>query len=819
MERNLPHIKGLRSERSEPFTSPKRGGGTRTFPKRNREEHGHLIKQKLEQAWQDSENEMAVTHNTRTGTYIEFQSAPGCDIKIQSLENLGKGIRLCNVRQEGPSDDSKKTTTFVTTFVPNKQRKYFFDKVEEYLTKETSKGNPKNKDLLEGIEDLQKAKVDSLWTDDKALIPDDTTKVWCEIWLEDNNGAEDRFNSLLAKHNIESKPNDITFPERIVKLILANWQDLSKLTKHSDDIAEYRRAKTTAAFLLSETPADQSQWGDDLLQRLTVDNTSNVAICLLDTGVNNGHPLIAPILSDSDCQTVNKEWGAHDHRGHGTLMAGLLGYGDLQGSLETNNRVTITHCLESVKILLDHDTTNPELWGDITIQGISRAEIQEPDRKRIICMPISSADNRDRGRPSSWSAAIDTVTSGAGADDGVRRLVIVAAGNADTFESHYKYPDSIITDSIHDPAQSWNALTVGAITNLQDLTDPALSSYEPLAKSGELSPFTTTSITWDDKKWPVKPDVVFEGGNLATDNSNFKTQCNDLSLVSTYLRPFDALLSEFNMTSAATAQAAHFAARIQSEYPAYWPETVRGLMVHSARWPDAVKSQVAKNNKKTELNNVLRAYGYGKPDLSLALYCAQNSLTLITEAEIQPFTKGKKSNMHLYELPWPKKMLEDLGESDVEMRITLSYFIEPGPGERGWDDRYRYASHALRFELNSPLEDKATFMKRINTESREEGEKNKKPDSSSPAKHWVIGSNNRDNGSIHSDIWKGTAVELASSNLVAIHPAIGWWRERDKLKKFENTTRYSLIISISTPENEVDLYTPVLNSISTNLLI
>lgn len=797
------------------------------------------------------------------------------------MEDLRKGIRLCNVREEKVTnpDGSICITSYVTTFVPNAQKKAFFDKLDAYLNKdagayykipnfkefesiraslriskskteilegeirvyvpESKKDNfftaistfinvsdyetpiervPRNKDFVDGIESLRKALlVESFWTDDKTLIPDDNTKAWCEIWLRDHNGAEDRFNAVLATLGIESEPDSIKFPERVVKLILASRQDLSELTKHSDDIAEYRRAKSTANFLLSETPSDQSQWVDNLLQRLIVDNTSNVAICLLDTGVNNGHPLIAPILSDSDCQAVKAEWGSHDHNKHGTLMAGLLGYGDLQGCLETTSNVTIKHYLESVKILPPTGTNPKKLWGDITIQGISRAEIQAKDRKRIICMPISADDTRDRGRPSSWSAAIDQVTSGA--EDNERRLVIVAAGNADQ-QNWSSYPNSNITDSIHDPAQSWNALTVGAITNLQDITDTTLSSYEPLAKNGELSPFTTTSMTWDNK-WPVKPDVVFEGGNLAGDSNSFITECNDLSLVSTFYKPSEELLYPFNMTSAATAQAAHFAACIQSEYPAYWPETVRGLIVHSARWPDAVKSQVTNNDNKTKLNKVLRVCGYGKPDLSSALYCAENSLTLITEAEIQPFEKDgssyKTKDMHLYELPWPKEILENLGEAAVEMRITLSYFIEPGPGEIGWKDRYRYASHALRFDLNSPGEDKEIFIKRINKNSRDKNED--KPDSSSPSDHWLIGSDNRNKGSIHSDIWRGTAVELASSNLIAISPRIGWWRERHNLERYNNSTRYSLIVSISTPENEVDIYTPVQISLSQPIII
>ena len=85
--------------------------------------------------------------------------------------------------------------------------------------------------------------------------------------------------------------------------------------------------------------------------------------------------------------------------------------------------------------------------------------------------------------------------------------------------------------------------------------------------------------------------------------------------------------------------------------------------------------------------------------------------------------------------------------------------------------------------------------------------------SRSPSDHWLIGSNNRNKGSVHLDIWRGTAVELASSNLIAISPRIGWWRERQHLSKYDKTTRYSLVVSITTPENDVDIYTPV-NKIS-----
>ena len=97
---------------------------------------------------------------------------------------------------------------------------------------------------------------------------------------------------------------------------------------------------------------------------------------------------------------------------------------------------------------------------------------------------------------------------------------------------------------MHDPAQSWNALTVGAITSLQEITDPTLNSYNPMANKDQLSPFTTTSIAWDNK-WPAKPDVVFEGGNLAIDGSGFVTECNDLSLISTFYKPSEETAISF----------------------------------------------------------------------------------------------------------------------------------------------------------------------------------------------------------------------------------------------------------------------------------
>ena len=803
---------------------PKRGAEKR-IRRRNRQNHAEFLKRQLEQAWQDAENEVVVMHSEREGIYLEFKGSPGYDLITKSLEDMrSKKIRLCNVRVENEPTINEETgvaeeldVIYATVFVSKDKRQAFFDKIEKYASEESGPGKPKNADLINSIADLRKAiLIESFWQDDRSLIPEEESN-WCEVWLSsDQDSVIQRFEELLTHQQINSKTGCIKFPERAVKLVCVNREQLENLTRLSDDIAEYRKAKDTAAFWAEMPNREQTKWAENLIERLRVDRESLVSVCILDTGANNGHPVLSPILNSVDCHSYNSRWGTHDHQGHGTLMAGISGYGNLMDHLSDNGVVVVNHVLESVKILPPQENNDPELWGDITSQGISLAEIQAPNRKRIICMAVTSEDARDRGKPSSWSGALDQIISGV--SDGSKRLMVVSVGNITDFNQVTNYPDAQMTESVHDPAQSWNALSVGAYTQLTTLTDQTLSGYSPIAQTNQLSPFSTTSLTWDDK-WPIKPEIVMEGGNMASDESRFATECSDLSLLSTHYQPHSQLFDNFNMTSAATSHAAYFAAQIQVRYPYYWPETIRALMVHSAEWPDALKEQFACNESKTELKKVLRACGYGVPSLERALYSASNSLTLIAQAEIQPYEcldgRNRTRDMHLYNLPWPQEILLNLHDTPVAMRITLSYFVEPGPGEIGWKDRYRYASHALRFELNSPLETQEQFVQRINLAARDEDEGH--PGTSSPSDHWVIGQQTRDKGSIHSDIWRGTAADLAASHFIAVSPRIGWWRERKHLGKCESRTRYSLIVTIKTPEQEVDIYTPVAQQVGVEI--
>jgi hypothetical protein len=259
---------------------------------------------------------------------------------------------------------------------------------------------------------------------------------------------------------------------------------------------------------------------------------------------------------------------------------------------------------------------------------------------------------------------------------------------------------------------------------------------------------------------------------------------------------------------------------VWSYYPRLWPETVRALTIHAARWTPAMLARIP-GNAKGQVHRRLRCFGYGVPSVARAVWSAENAATLIYEGELQPFHKVgsdyRTNELHLHRLPWPAEVLTDLGEVPVTMRVTLSYYIEPSPARRGWGVKHRFQSHGLRFEVISPLETEQQFTRRISAAMwAEEGER---PSNVPETRNWVVGRRGRTRGSIHSDWWQGTAAELARCGTLAVYPVTGWWRERPHLGRYNRKARYSLVVSIETPNVEVDLYTHIENlaSVSTEL--
>lgn len=392
----------------------------------------------------------------------------------------------------------------------------------------------------------------------------------------------------------------------------------------------------------------------------------------------------------------------------------------------------------------------------------------------------------------------------------MRRLFVVSAGNVGHLD--VEHVDRSETEPVHDPAQAWNVLTVGAFTEKVTLADPDLVGWRPVATSGDLSPYSATSVAFEEA-WPIKPDVVFEGGNaIRSPGGDVMAGAADLSLLTTHFkspRPLDPprLLVQCWGTSAATAQVARMGAALSAEYPGLWPETIRALIVQSAEWTTKMRSQLQSADGKRGRAKRVRRYGFGVPDLDRALFSARNALTLVAQATVRPFDNGKMREMHVFDLPWPKVVLQSLGSTEVRLRITLSYFIEPNPGRLGWQRRHRYASHGLRFEVKSPTESLEEFRKRLNQRALDEDEG--KPSNGHDSASWTLGEQARNHGSIHSDFLVDTAANVAERGVVGVYPVSGWWKDQPKRDRSEHGARYALVVSIETPGVDVDVWTPV----------
>lgn len=366
------------------------------------------------------------------------------------------------------------------------------------------------------------------------------------------------------------------------------------------------------------------------------------------------------------------------------------------------------------------------------------------------------------------------------------------------------------TEAVQDPAHAWNALTVGARTDKVIIAGAGYEGWTPVAAAGELAPFSSTGVLLSSR-WPNKPDVVFEGGNVGTDGNAFDQGMPDLCLLSTFHRPVEKLFVHTNATSAATAQVARIAAMVSAEYPQLWPETLRALVVHSAEWTPLMGTAIDAAPSRERIGALLRRGGFGVPEVSRALRRAGNALTLVLQSVIHPYQDKKTREINLHELPWPTEVLQELGEQKVRLRITLSYFIEPNAARRGWRTKHRYASHGLRFDVKTGTESVIEFRRRINKRTDEDGER---PTTESDSKEWLLGSQLRHRGSLHSDIWEGTAAALADRAVIAVYPVSGWWKEQPKRDRSALGARYALIVSIQTDAEDVDIWTPVAQQVA-----
>ncbi len=466
-----------------------------------------------------------------SGVLISFESAPGLELALESFDvrRSGEQPELRGVRIEVGTDGEP--VQVATVYVPDGKRQYFVDKIERYI-ESSNAGRPKNAKLVDAVASIRRATLKELWTDPiEDFPPGDGATVWWEVWLTNHGGERERFTQFVDAYQLETSDQYLGFADRSVVLLKASLLELSTLFAALDDLAELRRPHEVATFLTTLSAAEQAEWVDDLRARLGPAGRDAPVVCVLDTGVQETHPLLVGSLDAADSRLVNPAWPRLITDGHGTEMAGLALFGDLQEAVTTALPVTLGHRLESVRILQEGQPTAPKLYGAVTARAVDLPEIQAPRRARVFLLAVSAYETEGReleGQPTSWSAAIDALAFGRAIDSTDTRMMrldreetpkprlfTIAAGNIRDLRATDDHLAINDLRPVEDPGQAWNAVTVGAYAAKDDMSGaaPLFHGYTPIAARGELSPVSRTSVTFDAKNWPFKPEVVADGGN------------------------------------------------------------------------------------------------------------------------------------------------------------------------------------------------------------------------------------------------------------------------------------------------------------------
>ena len=389
-------------------------------------------------------------------------------------------------------------------------------------------------------------------------------------------------------------------------------------------------------------------------------------ICVLDSGVTAGHPLLASAMGEATA--VPPRLGtAADVNGHGTRVAGLALYGDIQQCIESRTFIPQLR-LFSARVLNENNEFDDE---DLITTQMRRAIEYFKNTYNCRVFNASLGDKRmpfNGGRVSPWASILDHLARE------LDVIIVVSAGNYDhepspdaTPDDHVQgYPRYLLEPpaKIIEPATGCIVLTVGSLCNSANLPLGAQNNValQPVAQPGQPSPFTRSGPGIGRA---VKPELCEFGGNCAYDGDlrRLRPELAELSIVSLNREYLARLFCTGVGTSYACAKVAHSAARLWSQFPAASANLIRALLAASAEVPQESWELL----RSISDNAVLQLCGYGLPSLPRAMFSDSNRAILYAENEL-PFDR-----FHIYEVP----IVEEFYAVDGERQIAVTLAFDP----------------------------------------------------------------------------------------------------------------------------------------------
>jgi hypothetical protein len=667
----------LTLEREVPVTEKRKGGNPRPIAPGDPAAHARGLKARVEDALQQTDGDLG-----------------GFDDRRLFRFEVNKGFNPDDLRHVSPDIEfvSQEADTVVVAFVT----KAALDSFEARLVSMAQGNAVSYKQVIYALQGIDGWSADDRtgWALRRQGMP--TTEPFVldlELWPVDARPAErialwDAFRAWLVENGIEAL-DGVRQPGLLLQRVRCTRVQAERLLRHRD---------VRTVDLPPRYGLDLSVLTTDIQEIPPVPSPPEDApgIAVLDSGLATGHPLLAPAVGD--VESFLPGHGPDDEHGHGTHVAGLALYGDVQEVLESGAFVPELR-LFSGRIL---DRNNENETGFVENQV---ADAVRHFHGQYGCR-VFNLSFGDRNKPylgghvRGLALTLDTLSREFGV------LFIVSTGNVSgdqLTDLAWKndYPGYLWSAhwTLIDPATALNALTVGSIARFdrsyasgRDTNDP---SEVPLARRDQLSPFTRHGPSVGGA---VKPEVVAYGGNWALNTrggANYLVG-QGLGEVSTNLGFAGGnLFAADSGTSFSAPHVAHLAARMLGERPDASSDLLRALLLAHASVPPATSALIP------QPETCRSVAGYGQIDRLALFRSVENDVSLVAVETIA------NKRHHFYEIPVPDDFLSS-GRRVREIAIALAYT----PAVRSTRVAYKASRIDFKLVAGSSIDDVSKMFSR-----------------------------------------------------------------------------------------------------------
>ena len=570
---------------------------------------------------------LTLAHLAKHG--VEFISQEGSQVCIAFADEKGLSIFADHIQKLGQNSSE----------LSYKQILEALDGIENWTKEDRSSWSVKNTGFPETKEFLLDIE---LWPLHEANHPKRLSLCAAfETWLTSENIAS------VDKVNLDSL---LMYRVKITKAqanVLLNHKDIRFVDLIPITGISYQQQNRNISTIPSNIPSPPA---------------NAAKVCILDSGINTNHPLLAPAIAES-ASFVDSE-DESDTTGHGTSAASIALYGDIE-ACETSNSWQPLLWLYNGKVMFRCPDTGDPVFDTKTIES-TLIEVVEYFKElgcRVFNLSIGNENAPYDGKHIRGIAyVLDTLARQHNI------LFVVSAGNFKGSEKppvpsnswRDEYPEYLVCDqsTIIDPAPALNVLTVGSLARHNSTADSQRYSQEisqlSPASEGQPSPFTRHGPSVNGA---FKPELMAIGGNLASPLRHKKQwQWDTRGLgVLTCHHEFvgKTLFKEVSGTSFAAPYITHLVARFLNDYPDASANLLRAVMVNHAILNHEINTTFSeemrstyKKTPETKGRNIARdVAGYGAVDEDALFRSTDDTVVLISEDSIE-------NNAHqFYELP------------------------------------------------------------------------------------------------------------------------------------------------------------------------